>query len=115
MSDFTEDQVAEVASKVTTLLQFAALLIPDMDMLQELTSDSNNTVSHVDALAPVIGAMGGNYDKASFEARLRQKRARALYGFVKLLKETEEEREKFNTDERAKQDALAKLSGLGLF
>ena len=101
--EVTDDRIAELAGKVTTLLQFAALLVDDIDLLEKVYGESTETVSHVDALAPVIGAVGGDWEESRLEADVRRKRALAILELAKVIRDTEADREQL----RSKQASMA--------
>lgn len=114
MSDYEPGEVERVASQVTTLLQFSAMLVPDLQMLKDTVVSSGNRASFVHAAAPIIGAMGGDYEGTAFEAELQAKRAKALVALIECIADTETERLEFNKKQAARADGLAQLRGLGL-
>ncbi len=103
-----DERIDELASKVTTLLQFAALMVDDIDLLEEVYGESTETIAHVDALAPVIGAVGGDWEESRLEADVRRKRARAILELAKVIRDTESDRVKL----KAKQANMAKARSM---
>lgn len=76
--EWPEDKVLEVANQVGLLLQFAATMIDDLPMLEEMHKQSGEISSHVLSIAPVIGALGGDYEEKHMEAEVRRKELKLL-------------------------------------
>lgn len=110
--EWPEDKVLEVANQVQLLLQFCATLIDDLPMLEAMHKQSGEISSHVLSIAPVIGALGGDYEEKHMEAEVRRKRAQALVNLIRTIKETEDERNEFNKSQAAKRQAMAQLGGI---
>lgn len=108
----SEDKILELANQVGTLLQFTAMLVPDIDILEKVYVQSGEIASRVDALAPVILASGGDYDEKRVEAGIRSKRALALIELVRVIRDTEKEREDFNKSQANKARVRAELGGI---
>lgn len=111
----TEEKVLELATQLNLLIVFAATLVEDLPTLKKVAGQSSDISSHVMALAPVLGALGADYEEKHMEAEVRRKRANALVSFIQTLKDTEEERSKFKESQVKKREALAQLQGLGIF
>ncbi|CAB4151532.1 hypothetical protein UFOVP585_23 [uncultured Caudovirales phage] len=113
--DYGADEILEVAGQVQTLFLFASTFISKIDLLEAVAEESGDISSHVMSVAPVIGAMGGDYDEMHMEAEVRRKRSVALLGLVKALRDTELERIEFKNNQASKKDNLHKLKeALGL-
>lgn len=114
MSDqeFSEERVLEVANQVQLLLQFAAMMVEDLPMLHKVAKQSGEISSHVLTLAPVLGAVGADYEEKHMEAEVRRKRAVALVNLIQVISDTETDRTKFKQGQAAKAAARAQLSGI---
>jgi len=110
-----EEKIQQVAQQVTLLIQFAAMLIEDIEMLERVAKSSSVASSSAMTLAPVMGAVGMDYEEAHMEAEVKRKRANAILNLVKVLKETEEDRESFMEKQVKKQEAIAQFRGMGIF
>lgn len=84
-----------VAEQIKQLFMFCGQLIPDLEVLKRLVDRSDETVSRVMAMAPIIEAFGENWEVKEFEAKLRNRRSLALYNLIKTLDDTEKERIEF--------------------
>lgn len=102
-------RATEVGFKVGSLIQFASLLIPDIDLFEEVLEHSAKNLSFVRNGAAVIEALGKDPETIDFFAQLYSKRARALLELVKVLKETEEDRAKLESKGKVVADALKAL------
>lgn len=108
------DKVEEAAAMVTNLLQFSALLIPYLELLEQNDSATAELSGHTAALAPVIGAVGGDWETAQLEADIRTKRSRAIVNLVRVLKETEADRVKHAEKMKSKQAGIEQLRRAGV-
>lgn len=106
------NRALEAATHVELLLQFSGSLIPFLDLLKETYEGAGNQVSLTDAMAPIIGAFGEDYEAISFEKKLKARRAKALYELVKVLSETEKEREEFAEKRERNKEGRAQLAKL---
>lgn len=104
-----EDQIQRVANQVENLLMFSSLLIPDIELLEKLATQSVDISSKTAALAPVLGAVGADWEEKQLEADVRQARAKALLNFIKIIIDTEAQRKEFQTSQAAKAKARAQL------
>jgi hypothetical protein len=87
-----KERALAVAEKVKVLLMFVADFIPELDLLEEVATKSDDRVSIVMAAAPIIEAFGMSWSDKQFEVELQAKRAKALYNLVKVIKTTEDDR-----------------------
>lgn len=110
--EWPEDQVLEAANRVGLLLQFCATMIDDLPMLEATQKQAGEISSHVLSIAPVIGALGGDYEEKHMEAEVRRKRSAALVNLIRTIKETESDREEFKKSKAAKAQAMAQLGGI---
>lgn len=105
----------ELSERVVVLLQFASTLIPDLDLLEALSSGADERAEHVLSMAPILGALGENYEIAHFKKSFEAKRAHALYNLIKTLIDTENEREAFQKKQAGKEVGRAQIArALGL-
>lgn len=107
-----EDRILNLAEQVKNLLMFSALLIPDLDLLERVAEQSAGIQSHVQAMAPIFGAVGLDFEEKDFEAGLHRRRAVALVNLIKTIKETEDERAEFAKGQASKAAARAQLGGI---
>lgn len=112
MSQHDEARVLEVAEQVKLLIMFAGMMVEDLPMLKDVATDSAGRSSMALTLAPVLGAVGMDYEEQHMEAEVRRKRAVALVNLVQVIADTEQDRTKFKQSQAAKQEARAKLSGI---
>lgn len=112
------ERVMIVAERVKLLFSFCAEFIQDKDLLKEVLEKADMNVGRVMAMAPIIGAMGGNFEAAEFESRLRRQRAEALFHLIDTIDLTEQRRVEFNMKQENGRKGRAELSkilgGLGL-
>lgn len=109
-----DERIAQLASQVMLLIQFAATMVDDIDLLERVEKQSGEMSSRALTLAPIFGAVGGDYEEAHMEAEVKRKRATAIVNLVRVLKETEDERLDFKSKQANKQKVLAQLKGMGL-
>lgn len=107
-----EGRVLVLAEQVKNLLMFAGMLIPDMDLLEQVAQQSSEIRSHTDAMAPIFGAVGMDWEEKSMEAEIHRERAYALLNLVEVLATTEERRTEFRKYQQAKATARAQLGGI---
>lgn len=101
-----------VAEQIKTLFMFCGQLIPDLDILKRLVNRSDENVSRVMAMAPIIEAFGESFEVKEFEAKLHSKRSIALYNLIKVLDETEKERAEFKKLQTEKQKGREQLRSI---
>lgn len=111
--DLEERERAEVlAERVKLLFGFCADLIPDIDLLEKVLEQAHNKGQFAMSAAPLLMATGMDYEEEVFDANLHSKRAKALLGLIKALKETEEERIDFAKSRQRKLAAQAQLRSI---
>lgn len=109
-----EERVLQLSTQLTLLIQFAATMVDDIDLLERVAKQSSEISSSVLTLAPVLGAVGADYEEAHMEAEVKRKRANAILNLVKTLKDTESDREEFKSKQAGKQEMVAKFRAMGL-
>ena len=110
----TPEKVEQLAQQIGLLIQFSASLVDDLDILEKVAQQSAEISSNALTLAPVLGAVGADYSEAHMEAEVKRKRANAIVNLVRVLKETESDREDFKAKKANNQKVLAQLRGMGL-
>jgi len=98
-----------LAERVKLLFQFCADLFDDIDLLEKVLEQSNKKKSFALSAAPLLGAVGMDYEAEEFDADLHARRAKALLGLIKTLKQTEEDRAEFAKKQVSKMEAQAQL------
>ena len=81
-------------------------------MLEEVMRGAEARVSDTMAAAPLIMAMGKDWEAVQFQRELEAKRAHALFNLISTLKETEDSRVEFLKEQQAKAEGAAQLSRL---
>lgn len=109
-----DERVAQLATQVTLLIQFAATMIDDIDLLERVEKQSGEISSSTLTLAPILGAVGADYEEAHVEAEVKRKRATAIVNLVRVLKDTENDRQEFKAKQANKQQAIAKFREMGI-
>lgn len=116
MRESKKERAVILAEQLTYLFGLAAMLIPDLDLLEETVELCGNKESFAASAAPIFGAMGMDYEGAAFDANFKKRRARAVYELVQVLRDTEQDRlEQVDKQERrlkAQQD-FGRILGLG--
>lgn len=107
-----EEKILNLAEQIKNLLIFSSLLVPDLELLEKVANESADIQSHVQAIAPILGAVGLDYEEKDLEAGIRRRRSIALVNLVKTIKETEQERAEFAKSKDAKLAARAQLGGI---
>lgn len=105
-----QERVLILAEKVKLLFAFCGDLIPDKDLLRDVAKNSQEKVSTGMAMAPIIGAFGGNWEAVEFDTKLKARRADALFNLINVLDETEKERGEFETSQKEKAKGQADLA-----
>ena len=108
----SDEKILELANQISTLLQFASLLVPDIDILERVTRESGEISSRTLTLAPVLGAVGEDYEEKHLEAEVRRKRSIAILNLAKVIRDTEKEREDFKLKQANKAKVRAELGGI---
>jgi len=109
-----EEQIEELAMMVGQLIGLSALLIPHLDLLDRAAESARETSSITAAAAPIIGAMGKDWEESQFEADLQTKRSKAIVEMIRVLKETEDERAEFQKKQVAKREGVEQLRRMGI-
>lgn len=103
------EKVEMVASQVQLLFQFCGSLIEYRDMLKDVMNLADDRASTTMAMAPIIGATGGDWEVMQFEANLKARRSEALYNLIRVLGDTEDERIEFMEKQKGKAEGMAQL------
>jgi L-ribulose-5-phosphate 3-epimerase UlaE len=96
------ERIEQLATQVMLLIQFAATMVDDTDLLEKVEKQSSEISSSTLTLAPILGAVGADYEEAHMEAEVKRKRAAAITNLVRTLKDTESEREDFKSKQASK-------------
>lgn len=110
-----QERILVLAERVKLLFGFCAELIPDLDLLKEVTISAADKEDFALSAAPILGAFGRDWEADHNEAQLRTRRSEALYELVKVLDETEKGRMEFKISQDKKKegrDMLARAMGL---
>ncbi len=87
-----EIQVQVLAGKIEYLFEFCADLIPFLPLLEKTADGAEEKENLSLSAAPILEAVGINFEEKKAEWELRKKRAQALVNLVKVLQETEVKR-----------------------
>lgn len=109
-----EEKIEALAEMLPTFIGLAALFIPYLDLLERTEASAMNASSRTAAMAPVIGAMGGDWESAQFKADIMAKRSKALAAFVRVLKETDEEYVEHEKKQQSRNDGIEQLRKMGI-
>lgn len=104
------EKAIEIAGQIEVLLQFSAALIPHLEILKETELYSSDRVGYIMSAAPIIMAVGGDYEEKEFHAWINSKRASALVNLIEVLKDTEDLRVEFKKSQAAKEKGRAEIS-----
>lgn len=110
-----EERVLLLAERLKLLFMFCGDLVPDKDLIEEAASNLGEMQSNSQTLAPILTNVGLDWQEAEFDAKLKGKRARALFHLIDTLDKTEKERQEFNEQRQKKKivrEELAKIVGL---
>lgn len=103
-------KVQIVAEQVKLLFGFCFQLVPDLDILKKVAKLSDDRVSTAMAMAPIFGAVGGDWEVAEFETKLKAKRADALLNLIEVLEQTEKDRIEFAEKQKGKSEGRAQMA-----
>lgn len=107
INDIEEKSRVEIlASRIELLFGFCKDLIPDIDLLEKAYAGARDRGSFAIAAAPILGAMGQDYDQVNFGWELKAKRAAAMINLLKTLRDTEGERQERNKVIASNQEAM---------
>jgi hypothetical protein len=84
---------AILASRIGLLFRFCTDIIPDLDILKDTVEVTGDGKSMAMAAAPVFSALGQDYEKAANGWDRKRRRAAALYNLIKVLDDTEKEKQ----------------------
>lgn len=101
-----------LAEQIKVLFMFCYEMVPDIDLLEEVLEQSYQKGNFAMSAAPLLGAVGMDYEEEVFDASLHAKRAKAVLELVKTLRDTEVERMKFADGQKSKAAARAQLRGI---
>ncbi len=109
-----KERVDLLANKMQLLFGFAADLIPDIEILERVAATSSERQSMALTMAPLLGAAGMDYEEKEAEWKMKSKRADALVNLIKVLRDTEEDRKKFQEEKMGRaqgRDVLNRMFG----
>lgn len=109
-----KERIEQLATQVTLLIQFAATMIDDIDLLERTSENLSSLSESTLTLAPLLTAAGADYEEAHMEAEVKRKRASAITNLVRVLKETENERSEFKKSQLSKQDLMDTFKKMGI-
>lgn len=104
-----------LAERIKLLFGFCVDLIPDIDLIERTASNAGEKASMAMSAAPLLGAAGIDYEEKNAEWELRRKRADALANLLKVLRDTENDRqemEKKSANLQGHRKEIARLFGI---
>ncbi len=104
-----KERVINLAQRLQLLFGFCTELIPDIDLLEKAYDGASERASFAMSAAPILGAMGQDYDKVNFEWELKAKRAKAMINLLKTLRDTENERISRNTQDAQNEESMSAI------
>lgn len=102
-----QSRILILAERTNLLFGFCADLIPDIDLLEKAAKVAGDRESMAMSAAPLLGAAGMDYEQVNFEWSLRRRRSEALANLLKILRDTEAEREE-RTQKSQDMDKIVK-------
>lgn len=102
-------KIQAVADSVMTIMQIAALLIPNRGILERVIQQSGDRYDMATGGAAVLLAVGIDYEEKAMEAELHQRRAKAVLNLVDVIEKTERARQEFRDSQQTKRSARADL------
>lgn len=103
-------RIQMLAMRIQLLIGFAAELVPDMDLLERTVKGTSERSMRVLSVAPILGAMGEDYEEKHMQSEVQRKRSKALLNFIKTIDETETERIEFFKSKGNKAEAARELN-----
>lgn len=100
-----QERILLLSSRIELLFGFCSLLIPDIDLIEQAEKSSRENASFSMAAAPIFGAVGLDYEQAVFNWELRERRSKAIVELLKVLRDTDNERNIRN--EKGKENNVA--------
>ncbi len=88
-----KSEIEMLATRIELLFGFCKDLFPNIDTLEKAYEGASERASFALSAAPILGAMGQDYEKVNFEWEVKAKRANASVNFLKVLRDTEKERQ----------------------
>lgn len=86
-----QNRALELAEKIKLLFGFVMDLAKDKDLLKETADLARERESFALSGAPILGAMGINYEEKELNAKIRKERANAILHLIETLEKTEKE------------------------
>lgn len=102
----------QVAEQVKLLFTFCMMIAQDKDLLEEVEQMATERASFALSAAPVLGALGMDYEEHELEASVRVTRTKALLNLIKALEDTEQARVDFAKKQASIASARAQLGGI---
>lgn len=108
-------RINALAERIKLLFGFCVDLIPDIDLIEKTASNAGEKASMSMSAAPLLEAAGIDYEEKNAEWELRRKRADALANLLKVLRDTENDRqeiEKKSATMQGHRKEIARLFGI---
>lgn len=105
----------ELAGQLHNLILFSASLIEHVDRLEEILKNAEERYSYSRSAHVLHAGLGMNADELTLKAKIEYKRAEAVLNLAKVVKETEEERKKFDLDQEnvaSQRETIKRMYGL---
>jgi hypothetical protein len=110
VSSEERERIQILADRVKLLFGFCTELIPDIDLLERTAKGAGGKEDMAMSAAPILGAVGLDYEEVNMEWGLRRKRAEALANLLRVLDETEKERAEFESKKIGKAHHRAEVA-----
>lgn len=104
-----------VAEKIKILFMFCMDIATDKDLIEQVREQARQQQSNALSMAPILGAVGLDYEEAELEAGVHARRAAALINLIDTLQETESDRIDFKKKQAsttASREQIARMVGL---
>lgn len=98
-----------LADRIKMLFGFYVELIPDIDILEKMAQETHSKKGDALSMAPILSAVGIDYEEAELKWSIRNKRSEAILNLVKVLRDTDKEEKKFTTDKKNNAGAMEAL------
>ena len=99
-----------VAEKIKVLFMFCMDIAADKDLIEAVREQAQQEQSRALSMAPILGAVGLDYEEAELEAGVHARRAAALLNLIDTLQETEYDRIDFKKKQASTAEARAKIA-----
>lgn len=96
-----KERVLLLVEKINLLFCFVMDLAKDKDLLEEVADLARKRESFSLSAAPILGAMGIDYEEKEREANIIKQRANAILNLISVLERTEKQIKEFK-EEQAK-------------